>query len=65
MTTPQILRQRTKVFALDPSTIERLYKEADELTRIFVASRETARRNRRVRREAKRPNRATPRTHEP
>jgi four helix bundle protein len=30
--------------------IRDLYKEADELTRIFVSSRETARRNRRMRR---------------
>jgi len=46
-------------------TIERLHSEADELTRIFVASRETARRNRRARRAAKRPNRTTPRTPNP
>ena len=35
-----------------------LQTEADELIRICVASRETARRNRRARRAAKRPNRA-------
>src|SRR5437868_1442364 len=34
------------------SSIQRLNKEADELTGIFVASRETARRNRRARRAA-------------
>jgi len=38
------------------ATVKRLLKEADELTRIFVSSRETARRNRRLRRQAKRPN---------
>jgi hypothetical protein len=36
--------------------VPRLLDEADELTRIFVSSRETARRNRRLRRKANRPN---------
>ena len=38
------------------AAVRHLLNEADELTRIFVASRETARRNRRLRREANRPN---------
>ena len=48
-----------------------LDKEVDELVRIFVSSRETARRNRRLRRAAKRPNDQTqtenlePRTQNP
>jgi hypothetical protein len=68
--TPQQLRQRTKAFAIAIIRLEvlveaeivkvaatrTLLKEADELTRIFVSSRETARRNRRLRRAAKRPN---------
>jgi four helix bundle protein len=39
-----------------PAATNNLYKEADELVRILVSSRETARRNRRLRRKAKRPN---------
>ena len=39
-----------------PAAVNCLLKEADELTRIFVSSRETARRNRRLRRQANRPN---------
>jgi four helix bundle protein len=35
--------------------ITNLYKEADELTRIFVSSRETARRNRRLKRRGQTP----------
>ena len=39
-----------------PAAAKNLWKEADELTRIFVSSRETVRRRRRLKRGANRPN---------
>jgi four helix bundle protein len=49
-----------------PAATRNLQKETDELVRIFVSSRETARRNRRLRRKAKRPNaNPEPRTQNP
>ena len=38
-----------------PASARKLWKEADELTRIFVSSRETARRNRREKRRGQSP----------
>jgi four helix bundle protein len=38
-----------------PASARKLWKEADELTRIFVTSRETARRNRREKRRGQSP----------
>ena len=49
-----------------PAATTSLHREADELVRIFVSSRETARRNRRLKRAAKRPNaQREPRTWNP
>jgi four helix bundle protein len=44
------------------AAIRALHKEADELTRIFVSSRETARRNRRLRRKRGQTTKAASRT---